>query len=364
MLSERTMGVWDMGKWSQLKEIEIIYGAKSIALCACRAIQALIPENRLQGFAVTSREGNPQMLAGLPVWELGEITDRSTQFLIATPENIHGEIAQYLEKNSFRHYICLSSGMENALMEAYYQSLGRFPSLHALETGDNPASIQAYMVQSAHDKPLSRAYEFPAWVAPLQVGAALSGGVSGLRDDTGENISEKNRLYCELTALYWIWKNGLEDRDYYGLFHYRRQLELTPKDLFRLGLGEIDVVLPFPRLHEPDMREHHTRYVKDGDWDAMLRALKELRPEYFKAFQEISKEPYLYNYNIMVAKRQVWEDYCSWLFPVLKQIELERTGQGRADRYIGYLAENLLTVYFRFHETRLNIAHTGCLMLT
>lgn len=354
-----------MGKWSQLGKIEIIYGAKSIALGACRAIQTLVPKNRLQGFAVTSLEGNPQTLTGLPVRELREITDHSTQFLIATPENIQGEIVRYLEQNGFHHYICLDSGMGNTLMEAYYQSLGRFPSLHTLEAGDRPANMQVYRVQSAYDKPLSRAYAFPAWVVPLQVGAALSGGgVSGLRDDTGENISEKNRLYCELTALYWIWKNGLGEQDYYGLFHYRRQLDLTPEDLFRLGLGELDVVLPFPLLHEPDMREQHTRYVKDGDWEAMLRALKDLQPEYFKAFQEISKEPYLYNYNIIVAKRQVLEDYCSWLFPVLKRIELERTWPGRTDRYIGYLAENLLTVYFRFHEARLNIAHTGCLMQT
>lgn len=353
-----------MGKWPQLEKIEMIYGAKSIALGACRAIQALVPGNQIRGFVVSLLEGNPQTLTGLPVRELGKIEDHSTRFLIATPENVQGEIVRYLEKNGFHHYICLDSSMGNALMEAYYQSLRRFPSLHALEMGGRPASIQVYMAQSAYDKPLSHTYELPAWIVPLRVGAALSSGTGGLRDDTGENISEKNRLYCELTALYWIWKNGLGDQDYYGLFHYRRHLDFTQKDLFRLGLGEIDVVLPFPLLHEPDMREQHTRYVEDDDWEAMLRALKELQPEYFEAFQEISKEPYLYNYNIMVAKRQVWEDYCSWLFPILKRIELERTGPGRADRYIGYLAENLLTIYFRFHETRLHIAHTGCFMLT
>lgn len=93
----------------------MIYGAKSIALGSCRAIQALVPENRLQGFVVPSLEGNPQMLTGLPVRELRKITDHSTQFLIASPENVQEEIARYLEKNRFHHYICLGSGMKNTL---------------------------------------------------------------------------------------------------------------------------------------------------------------------------------------------------------------------------------------------------------
>ena len=57
---------------------------------------------------------------------------------------------------------------------------------------------------------------------PVQVGAALSNApdLPYMKDNTGDNISEKNPRYCELTGLYWAWKNL--DADYLGLVHYRR----------------------------------------------------------------------------------------------------------------------------------------------
>ena len=61
---------------------------------------------------------------------------------------------------------------------------------------------------------------------PIQVGTCFAEEIPGvLHDNTGDNISDKNKMYCELTAQYWAWKN--DDADYYGFFHYRRYLNFS-----------------------------------------------------------------------------------------------------------------------------------------
>lgn len=241
-------------------------------------------------------------------------------------------------------------------------------------------NLEVYVAKFHRDKALEKEVQISGWMIPIQVGAALTEKrVAEILDSSGKNISYKNANYCELTALYWIWKNRLSDgkmsdcktgeklsEKYYGLFHYRRFLDLQEKDLERLVLGDIDAVLPYPTVHEPDISEHHARYIKESDWDAVLQTLKELEPEYYSVYNRIFSQRYLYNYNILVAKAEVLKNYCGWLFPILERVEeltLPR-GSGRADRYIGYIGENLLTLYFMHHYKKLKIVHTGRLMLT
>ena len=94
-------------------------------------------------------------------------------------------------------------------------------------------------MKSWKDKPLRQQYQTPYWVEPLQAGADLSKEIiAPWRDNEGINISGKNVNYSELTALYWLWKNRLlpeetyingknDNAEYYGLFHYRRVLDIT-----------------------------------------------------------------------------------------------------------------------------------------
>lgn len=241
-------------------------------------------------------------------------------------------------------------------------------------------NLEVYVAKFHRDRILRKEVRLSGWMIPIQVGAALTDErIANILDSSGKNISNKNVNYCELTALYWIWKNRISDRGmsdykagkiqsekYFGLFHYRRFLDLREKDLKRLAMGDIDVVLPYPTVHIPDIREHHARYIKESDWDAVLQALKELEPEYYSACNGIFSQEYLYNYNILVAKAGVLKNYCEWLFPILERVEELTVPKGgdRADRYIGYIGETMLTLYFMYHNKKLKIVHTGRLMLT
>lgn len=348
-----------------------IYGAKSLALGVCKAVTELYPEYQIYGFIVKSLQGNPHVLADIPVYELHMVLDKSIHILIATPENLHQSIVEDLECLGFHDYTCMSSQKESALMERYFTKIGRFKSLHSFILGNVEAEMCVYMAKFHGDSILSNVYHLPKWMVPVQVGASLTDNrFCMVTDDQGENISKKNANYCELTALYWIWKNRLQKDetkkiDYYGLFHYRRILDIRQEDSYCLINNDIDVILPFPLLHAPNILEHHTRYLKEEDWMAMFKALEELQPEYAEVFPEVFAQPYFYNFNILIAKSHVLNDYCSWLFPILTRTEELSCPKGweRKDRYIGYLGENLLTLYFMYNRNNLKIAHTGCNML-
>lgn len=352
-----------------------IFGAKSIALGTYHAIHTLYPEQWIDAFLVTSKENNPDTLVGLAVVELSLYEDKEACVLIATPENVHEEIVQMLDEQGFHDYVCIDSRKEALLMEKYYEKIGEFASAHTLQDVGKitkKPKLEVYVAKFYKDQQLKNTYDFRDWQIPIQVGAVLTDvRVTDICDNVGENISAKNVNYCELTALYWIWKNRLnlgmveDENAYYGLFHYRRVLDMSEEDIQKMVENDVDVILPFPMMCEPDIMEHHTRYIKEEDWNAMLQALRELEPDYADAYEKIFPEPYMYNYNMIIAKRQVLADYCAWLFPILERTEELSSPRGseRADRYIGYMGENLLTLYFMYHQKDLKIYHTGRLLL-
>ena len=356
-----------------------IYGAQGIALGAYEAIHSLYPARVIRCFLVTERGFNAKSLLGLPVLELESFAGKlskdeknNMEILIATPENVMPEIEQNLDAKGLYCHVRLTSSRFTQLQSFHCACNKEFLPLAALPVGYHKADMHVFMAKFYKDTNLSEKNLKSEWITPIQVGAVLCRErVANILDCEGEHISWKNANYSELTALYWIWKNRLNGRwsgdskGYYGLCHYRRILELSDDDVLRLVDNDVDVILPYPMPYEPNIEEHHKRYLKAQDWNALLLSLEELYPQYATYFPVVLAQQYLYNYNIMIARKEILEAYCCWLFPILERVEELSIPKGddRKDRYIGYMGETLATLYFMANKDKLNIVHTGCRFL-
>lgn len=355
-----------------------IYGAQAIALGTYRAIKELFPKQNIECFLVTKMGNNLSVLDGVPVYTLSDFVSgmsdnekENTEILIATPESVMGTIEKSLNEVGLHCHVRMDSMRWAKLQELAFVKSGRFIPLSAYPVGYHKSELYVYKAKFFKDKELNNSIENPEYMKDLQVGAARTDvRVADLIDCLSDNISEKNANYSELTGLYWIWKNQiLTDGDYqdkyYGLVHYRRIFDLSEDDLLRMKDNDIDVILPYPMPYEPDIEEHHKRYLSDGEWNTVLQALGELDPDNADGYREVLKQDYMYNYNIIIAKGQVLADYCNWLFPILFRVEeiCNPDGLKEPNRYIGYIGETLETLYFMYHKDKFRIAHAGCKFL-
>ena len=234
---------------------------------------------------------------------------------------------------------------------------------------------------TAYHKPAPRLES--ASVVPIHVGRAVAAAPlpAMIGDDTGDTISERNAAWCELTALYWAWKND-PDSDVIGLMHYRRLPDLTNRFpggpveatparldaedwcaeaeawLAREG-GNWDIVVP--RLHRMGrtVEENYRRGHAPQDWDLLREIVARDHPDFLASFDSVAQGYDVRLGNIALMRREIFERYCAWLFDILFKVEaaaLDRSHYSpQQARYLGFLAERLLTVFVH-HEQRANPA--------
>lgn len=194
---------------------------------------------------------------------------------------------------------------------------------------------------------------------PLQVGAKGKEPIPGFRrDDEGRNISSKNPRYCELTALYWMWKNL--DADYIGLAHYRRHFKgcgeretLTHEEADHL-LSEAPLILPKKRNYYIETIESHYAHTFDiGHLQVLRDVIKERSPEALSVFDAHMQEKSAHIWNMAIMSKSLLDDYCEWLFPILEEVEerIDFTGMSPfEERVIGRLSERLLDPWVRMND--------------
>lgn len=183
------------------------------------------------------------------------------------------------------------------------------------------------------------------------------------RDDMGENISAKNPSYCELTGLYWAWKNL--DADAIGLVHYRRYFAGMNHILSGVEAESLmdtyDIIVPKKRRYYIESLYSHYAHTLDGTHLDFAREIIHHRcPEYDAACDVIYRRTWGYMFNMCILRREQLDAYCTWLFPILEELEDALTSSGSAAnlstfeaRLYGRVSEILLNVWL-YHARVMN----------
>lgn len=352
----------------------IIFGTGLVAFEVANCLMERPYALHIDGFMVSERVNQPEQVMGIPVYDFTsaqDVIDKNAAVIIATMEKHLPSIREALESHGYCHVLSMTfeSDLWSLIQGNAYREncLRRNQPYRTVEEelakisdtgGPQNKKIHIYTVRSHVDRSLSEDLSQYSWEIPIQAGAALTEQkLCAVRDDTGENISHKNRQYCELTALYWIWKNDCSD--YAGLCHYRRHFELDENMLRCLMDSDIDVVLTLPILNFSSVREVYRHDHVEEDWDRMLEAIRVLSPDYMPEAVELQNGNFYYGYNMFIARKTILNEYCAWLFPILEYCRKrcrEKTDRYQ-ERYIGFLAERLLTVYMKHHEKEYRIVH-------
>ena len=199
---------------------------------------------------------------------------------------------------------------------------------------------------------------------PIQVGRKFTNTNLGfLSDDTGDNISDKNNTYCELTALYWMWKNDDSKPDeIVGLCHYRRYFtkSMYSKSYkfypdaadIETDLKHYDLILPKKVLLKSSVAEKYSLtgsgFQKDLD---MLRDVVDKKyHDYISDYDSVMDGKEQYFWNMFLCRKEIMNQYCEWLFDILGDLErrTDLTGYNKQQtRIYGFLSERLLNVWIK-----------------
>lgn len=257
--------------------------------------------------------------------------------------------------------------------EGYHKVLGEYRNLHDLPVGGEwhekaENILNMYMVMSHKDGELGREFDIPEWTHSIQAGTVLTNKHMGeFLDSQGDNISEKNVSYAEMTAMYWIWKNA-DSSPYKGLCHYRRHFDISSEEAVAMQKNDIDVVLTTPRLVLNSVREMFVQDtpVKADVFQNMMNSIREVWGDaVWEMAEEYFQENLYYPNNMFIAKDNIFRDYCEWIFPVLfKMEEHDRENNVvKTDRHIAFSAELLTSFYFVMKREHYKIAVTDYIFL-
>lgn len=176
-----------------------------------------------------------------------------------------------------------------------------------------------------------------------------------LSDNSGNNISAKNKNYCELTALYWIWKND-KTSESVSIEHYRRFF-MDPKRIVPTIISKerVDnlvkggkVVVPRQQKWAVSIGSHYKTNHSTRDFYNVRKIITNFFPDYIEDFNFIMDGKSVSMYNMVAMSKPMFDSYCEWLFKILFELESQTDLSDRSpyqQRAYGFMSERLFNVW-------------------
>ncbi|WP_034465542.1 DUF4422 domain-containing protein [Butyrivibrio proteoclasticus] len=402
-----------------------IFGAHSRGRTLSAYLRKLHPDWEFKGYLYDNDEPNQETIEGFPVVKMtagnpfnaektgnnGENSEEEIDFdaanttvYVATRGIHHQGIVDRLKSYGFTEENIVLVGVEldnelrNQFVEQYFAEQGwdycklesfdfkncetdsivqsksesvECNSINGDKTADKLDSTTIYVVRSAVDSPLSKEIALLPEERFIQAGRDLAKtdlSQCAFYDNSGDNISDKNRQFCELTAMYWIWKNAGDG--YIGLEHYRRRFILPENWQRAMATGinngkgdnntcQYNVILPVPLYVAPSIEGNYLSRHLHEPWEAMLDALDRLYGCKDDAKKYFAETGCYSPCNMLIADRKTFDELCSWLFPILFEVQ-DKCGQyedSYQNRYPGFLSERLITYFFYRNREKYSVVY-------
>ena len=174
-----------------------------------------------------------------------------------------------------------------------------------------------------------------------------------LADSEGDNISSKNKNYCELTGIYWIWKNDKASEyvsiEHYGRFFMNRFIpKISRKKYIWNLLKSYDAVTSRQYIVNESVYKYYCEHHFESDLIEIRKIISRIYPEYIDAFDSFFSNDKSVMLNMVAMKKELFDSYCEWLFQILFLLEKEIDISNRdtyQQRVYGFLAERLFNVW-------------------
>ena len=366
-----------------MKEVYIV-GAHSRGQTLKEYLAVLYPDVIVLAYLVTDSQDNERKVDNIPVLLLNKTAafNVNAPVLIGTKGIYHQKIVRELKGNGFKKIYPITVDVDMELRNRYVEKVftiqnKKFEKIEKnsqLDIGlqsnkENYLSCftKIYVANSVFDSKIMTDYEFLPQEVLIQVGTALTGKRiqnASEFDSQGMSISKKNKQYCELTALYWIWKNAKED--IVGLVHYRRHFLLPEDWVAIMNENHIDVILPVPLFVAPNIHGNYIMRHNEKEWNLMMSYLEKERIEDFPDATEFFNQGLYSPCNMIIARKPVLDEFCAWLFPILDYV-VEQSGEKEdpyQNRYPGFLSERLMSYYFNQHRDKYKVVYADKNFLT